>query len=79
MSRTWTRRSKMSEWDNPETGFNKMVSDQEFKSCTRKLGVYKHENEAWAAIRKLNAESPLETYKCPHCKKWHLTRKRSYE
>lgn len=77
MSRTWSRRTKMDRWDNPDKGHNKLVSSEEFSTCVKKTGVYRHESEALKAIEKLevnpNYPAHWRAYKCPFCKKWHLT------
>lgn len=50
-----------------------LLNKSEFNGC---IGKVRHESERVALIsieRRRSGDAPLYTYRCKHCKGWHLT------
>jgi len=74
------RNKQHTAWSHPGKTMFSSEDQQEVSACLKKTGAWGHEKEAMAAANKLesprgNPDGQWRTYKCPHCKKWHLTTK----
>ena len=74
------RNKQHTAWSHPGKTMFDTEDQQKVNACLKKTGIYKHEKEALAIAAKLghprgNPDAFWRAYRCPHCKKWHLTTK----
>lgn len=77
MARTYSKRKRQAikaPWKKPEQGFDKIVDDHQWRSCTRKVAAFNHQKEALKACE-TNAQmsgTQWRCYECEYCGKWHI-------